>query len=228
MSPGVLSVVSAALRRQWLLAVRRPADTLNPLLFFLVTITLFPLGIGPDPVQLPAFAPGILWIVALLASLMAADGMFLSDYEDGSLEQLLLSPASLYVTSLAYVTSHWLVTGLPLTLLSPLFALMLQLPVQALPALMLSMLLGTALLSLVGSIGAALTVSLKRGGMLISLIIVPLYVPVLIFAASAVRYAAQGLPAGSQLFLLGGMLAFAVAAAPFAIAAGLRISVDAG
>ncbi len=223
-----LSFMSAAIRRQLLLALRRPADSLNPLLFFLVTITLFPLGIGPDPLQLAAFAPGILWIVALLSSLMAADGMFLSDYEDGSLEQLTLSPNSLYLSALAYVSSHWLLTGLPLTLLSPLFGVMLQLPEAAIPTLLISMLLGTALLSLIGSIGAALTVSLKRGGMLVSLIIVPLYVPVLIFAASAVRFAADGFDASSQLFLLAGMLAFALAMAPFAIAAGLRISIDAG
>ena len=220
-------MVQAGLRRQWLLAVRRPSDTLSPLLFFLVTIALFPLGIGPDPQQLSVFAPGILWIVALLAALMAAEGMFVSDYEDGSLEQLLLAPVSLYMSSLASVLSHWLLTGLPLTLLSPVFAVMLQLPGRAMPVLMISMLLGTALLSLVGSIGAALTVSLKRGGLLISLIIVPLYVPVLIFAASAVQAAAQGIDASGQLYLLGGMLALAIAFAPFAIAAGLRISVDA-
>ncbi|MEM0954949.1 MAG: heme exporter protein CcmB [Pseudomonadota bacterium] len=226
--PGLLEVVLASIRRQLVLAVRRPSDTLSPLLFFLVTIALFPLGIGPDPQQLAVFAPGILWIVALLAALMAAEGMFLSDYEDGSLEQLLLAPVSLYMTALASVFSHWLLTGLPLTLLSPVFATMLQLPTGALPVLVLSMLLGTALLSLVGSIGAALTVSLRRGGLLISLIIVPLYVPVLIFATAAVQAAAEGFDASSQLFLLGGMLALAVALAPFAIAAGLRISVDAG
>jgi heme exporter protein B len=218
----------AGLRRQLLLAYRRPVDTVNPLLFFLLVVTLFPLGIGPDPQQLAEFAPGILWIVALLASLMTADGMFRQDYEDGSLEQLLLSPQPLYLSSLAYVGAHWLLTGVPLTLLSPLFATMLQLPPAALPVLLLTMLIGTAILSLIGSIGAALTVSLKRGGMLISLIIVPLYVPVLIFGAGAVRYSAQGFDAQPQLLLLAGMLSLAVALAPFAISAGLRISVDAG
>lgn len=220
--------LGAGLRRQLLLAYRRPVDTVNPLLFFLLVVTLFPLGIGPDPQQLAKFAPGILWIVALLASLMTADGMFRQDYEDGSLEQLLLSPQPLYLSSLAYVGAHWLITGLPLTLLSPLFATMLQLPAAALPTLVASMLLGTAILSLIGSIGAALTVSLKRGGMLISLIIMPLYVPVLIFGAGAVRFAAQGYDAQPQLLLLAGMLSLAVALAPFAISAGLRISVDAG
>ncbi len=225
---SVSAFLRASLKRQLLLAYRRPADTLNPLLFFLLVVTLFPLGIGPEPAQLAEFAPGILWIVALLASLMAAEGMFRQDYEDGSLEQLLLSPQPLYLASLTYTAAHWLVTGLPLTLLSPLFATMLQLPVAALPVLILSMLLGTAVLSLVGSIGAALTVSLKRGGMLISLIIVPLYIPVLIFAAGAVRFAAEGFDPAPQLLLLAGMLSLAVALAPFAISAGLRISVDAG
>lgn len=220
--------LAASLRRQLILAYRRPVDTLNPLLFFLLVVTLFPLGIGPDPGQLAEFAPGILWIVALLASLMAAEGMFRSDYEDGSLEQLVLSPQPLYLSALTYVFAHWLLTGVPLTLLSPIFALMLQLPAAAIPALLLSMLLGTALLSLLGSIGAALTVSLKRGGMLVSLIIVPLYVPVLIFGSSAVRFATQGLDSQPQLLLVGGMLSLAIALAPFAIGAGLRISIDAG
>jgi heme exporter protein B len=218
----------ASLRRQLLLAFRRPAEFLNPILFFLLVVALFPLGIGPDPVQLREFAPGILWIVALLATLMAAETLFRSDYDDGSLEQLLLSPHPLFLSSLSYVVGHWLITGLPLTLLSPVFALMLQLPAAAMGALVASMALGTALLSLIGSIGAALTVSLKRGGMLISLIILPLYVPVLIFGSGAVQFAALGGDPTPQLLLLAGMLSLAIALAPFAIAAGLRISVDAG
>ncbi len=218
----------ASLRRQLRLAFRRPAEFLNPVLFFLLVVALFPLGIGPDPAQLRQFAPGILWIVALLATLMAAETLFRSDYDDGSLEQLLLSPHPLFLSSLSYVLGHWLITGLPLTLLSPVFALMLQLPGEAMGALVASMALGTALLSLVGSIGAALTVSLKRGGMLISLIILPLYVPVLIFGSGAVQFAAQGGDPSPQLLLLAGMLSLAIALAPFAIAAGLRISVDAG
>ncbi len=218
----------ASLRRQLLPALRRPADILNPILFFLLVVALFPLGIGPDPVQLREFAPGILWIVALLATLMAAETLFRGDYDDGSLEQLLLSPQPLFLSSLSYILGHWLITGLPLTLLSPVFAVMLQLPSEARAALVTSMALGTALLSLVGSIGAALTVSLKRGGMLISLIILPLYVPVLIFGAGAVQFAARGGDPTPQLLLLAGMLSLAIALAPLAIAAGLRISVDAG
>lgn len=218
----------ASLRRQLLLAFRRPSEIFNPLLFFLIVVALFPLGIGPDPKQLQQFAPGIMWIVALLATLMAAESLFRSDYEDGSLEQMILAPQPLYLSSLAYVIAHWLITGLPLTLMSPIFAVMLQLPGQAAGVLVLSMGLGTAILSLVGSIGAALTVSLKRGGILISLIIMPLYVPVLIFGSGAVQFAALGNDPSPQLLLLGGMLSMAVALAPFAIAAGLRISVDAG
>ena len=218
----------ASLRRQLLLAFRRPVDTVNPLLFFLLVVALFPLGIGPDPAQLQKFVPGILWIVALLATLMAAEGMFRVDYEDGSLEQLLLAPQPLFLSSLTYVFAHWLITGLPLTLLSPMFAVMLQLPTEALPVLLASMALGTAVLSLIGSIGAALTVSLKRGGMLISLLVIPFYVPVLILGSAAVRFSVLGIDPQPQLLLLAGMLSLAVALAPFAIAAGLRISVDAG
>ena len=172
----LIPFLGASLRRQLLLAFRRPVDTVNPLLFFLIVVVLFPLGIGPDPARLREFAPGILWIVALLATLMAAEGMFRSDYDDGSLEQLLLAPQPLFLSALTYVFAHWLITGLPLTLLSPVFAVMLQLPAKALPVLLVSMALGTAVLSLIGSIGAALTVSLKRGGMLISLLIMPFYV----------------------------------------------------
>ena len=223
-----MSFLLASLRRQLLLACRHPSDIANPLLFFLLVVLMFPLGIGPDPARLQQFAPGILWIVALLAAVMAAEGLFRPDYEDGSLEQLILAPQPLYLSSLACVLAHWLITGLPLTLLSPLFALLLQLPARALPTLLLSMALGTAVLSLVGSIGAALTVSLKRGGILISLLIMPLYVPVLIFASGAVQLAALGNDAGPQLLLLAGMLSMAIALAPFAIAAGLRISVATG
>ncbi|MCZ6831353.1 MAG: heme exporter protein CcmB [Gammaproteobacteria bacterium] len=220
--------LSACLRRQLLLAFRRPLEIANPLLFFLLVVMLFPLGIGPDPRQLAEFAPGILWIVALLATLLAAESLFRVDFEDGTLEQLLLTPQPLYLSCLSYVLAHWLLTGLPLTLVAPLFAVMLQLPPPALPALMLSLLLGTAVLSLVGSIGAALTVGLKRGGLLISLLIIPFYVPVLIFGSGAVQFAALGNSAQPQLLVLGGMLSLAIALAPFAIAAGLRISVDAG
>lgn len=215
------------LRRQLLLAVRRPIEVGNPLLFFAMVIALFPLGLGPAPDQLAGFAPGVLWIVALLSNLLTSDAVFRSDFDDGSLEQLLLAPQPLYLSVLAYIAAHWLVTGLLLAIMSPVFALMLNLPGAAIPALVASLLLGTAILSLVGAIGAALTVGLKRGGMLISLLILPLYMPVLIFGSAAVQAAVSGVPTGPYLAILGAMLCLAIALAPMAVAAGLRISIDA-
>lgn len=215
------------LHRQLVLAIRRPVEIGNPLFFFAMVVALFPLGLGPAPDKLAAFAPGILWIIALLANLLTSDAVFRSDFEDGSLEQLLLSPQPLYLSVLSYICAHWLVTGLLLALASPIFALMLNLPTAALATLFASLLLGTAVLSLVGGIGAALTVGLKRGGMLISLLILPLYMPVLIFGSAAVQAAVTGVPPGPYLAILGAMLCLAIALAPIAMAAGLRISVDA-
>jgi heme exporter protein B len=215
------------LRRQLVLAIRRPIEIGNPLLFFAMVVALFPLGLGPAPDQLAGFAPGILWIIALLSNLLTSDAVFRSDFDDGSLEHLLLSPQPLYLSVLAYILAHWLITGLLLALVSPVFALMLNLPGPAIGALVLSLLLGTGVLSLLGGIGAALTVGLKRGGMLISLLILPLYMPVLIFGSAAVQAAIVGNPPGPFLALLAAMLSLSIALAPLAIAAGLRISVDA-
>jgi heme exporter protein B len=226
-APSNFAFCLRLLRRQLVLAVRRPVEIGNPLLFFVMVVALFPLGLGPAPERLAEFAPGILWIVALLSNLLTSDAVFRSDFDDGALEHLLLSPQPLYLSVLAYILAHWLVTGLLLALVSPIFALMLNLPAAALPALIASLLLGTAVLSLVGGIGAALTVGLKRGGMLISLLILPLYMPVLIFGSAAVQGAVSGAPVGPYLAILGAMLCLAIALAPFAIAAGLRISVDA-
>jgi heme exporter protein B len=215
------------LRRQLVLAFRRPVEIGNPLLFFAMVVALFPLGLGPAPDRLAEFAPGILWIIALLSNLLTSDAVFRSDFEDGSLEQLLLAPQPLYLSVLAYITAHWLITGVLLAAVSPVFALMLNLPGQAVGALIASLLLGTAVLSLVGCIGAALTVGLKRGGMLISLLILPFYMPVLIFGSAAVQAAINAAPVLPYLAILGAMLSLAIALAPLAIAAGLRISVDA-
>lgn len=226
-TPGAAQFCGRLLRRQLVLAVRRPIEIGNPLLFFAMVVALFPLGLGPAPDQLAGFAPGILWIIALLSNLLTSDAVFRSDFEDGSLEQLLLSPQPLFMSVLAYIAAHWLITGLLLALVSPIFALMLNLPGQAVAVLVASLLLGTAVLSLVGCIGAALTVGLKRGGMLISLLILPFYMPVLIFGSAAVNSAVIGVPAGPYLAILGAMLCLAIALAPLAIAAGLRISVDA-
>lgn len=226
-APGTAAFCLTLLRRQLTLAARRPIEIGNPLLFFAMVVALFPLGLGPSPDKLADFAPGILWIIALLSSLLTSDTVFRGDFEDGSLEQLLLAPQPLYVSVLAYIAAHWLITGLLLALVSPLFALMIKLPEQATGALVGSLLLGTAVLSLVGGIGAALTVGLKRGGMLISLLILPFYMPVLIFGSAAVQNAIAGFPAAPYLAILGAMLCLAIALAPLAIAAGLRISIDA-
>ncbi|MEP1471801.1 MAG: heme exporter protein CcmB [Halieaceae bacterium] len=226
-APGIAAFSMRLLRRQLVLAVRRPIEIGNPLLFFAMVVALFPLGLGPAPTQLAQFAPGILWIVALLSNLLTSDAVFRSDFDDGSLEQLLLAPQPLYLSVLAYILAHWLVTGFLLALVSPLFALMVNLPAQAIPTLVAALMLGTGVLSLVGGIGAALTVGLKRGGMLVSLLVLPLYMPVLIFGAAAVNAAITGTPAGPYLAILGAMLSLAIALGPLAIAAGLRISVDA-
>jgi len=226
-TPTTAAFCFTLLRRQLTLAARRPIEIGNPLLFFAMVVALFPLGLGPAPDKLADFAPGILWIIALLSNLLTSDTVFRGDFEDGSLEQLLLAPQPLYMSALAYITAHWLVTGLLLALVSPVFALMLSLPAAAIPALVASLLLGTAVLSLVGGIGAALTVGLKRGGMLIALLILPLYMPVLIFGSAAVHNAVIGVLAGPYLAILGAMLCLAIGLAPVAIAAALRISVDA-
>ena len=224
---GTLAFCRRLLRRQLLLAVRRPVEIGNPLLFFAMVIVLFPLGLGPDPKLLASFAPGILWIIAVLSNLLTSDAVFRSDYDDGSLEQLLLSPQPLYFSVLAYVLAHWFITGVLLAFISPLFALMLGLPAQAMLTLLVSLLMGTAVLSLLGGIGAALTVGLKRGGVLISLLILPLYMPVLIFGSGAVNAAVSGNPGTPYLAIIGAMLCAAVVLAPLAMAAGLRISIDA-
>ena len=214
-------------RRQLTLAVRRPVELLNPLLFFVMVVVLFPLGLGPAPATLGTFAAGILWIVALLATLLGADGLFRSDYDDGSLEQLLLAPQPVYFSVLVYLAVHWLLTGVVLALLSPLFGVMLSLPAEGFGTLALSLLLGSGVMTVLGAIGAALTVGLRRGGVLIALLVAPFYMPVLIFGVSAVEAAVSGTGGGAQLALLAAMFSFAIALGPLAIGAGLRISTDA-
>lgn len=224
---GQHSPYLALLRRQWVLGLRRPAQLLNPLLFFAIVVALFPLGLGPDPQTLAGFSGGILWIVALLANMLGVEGLFRGDFEDGSLEQLLIAPQPLYLLVLPYLLVHWLLTGGLLALVSPLFALMLGLPASGLGTLMLSLLLGAGVMSVVGAIGAALTVGLRRGGMLIALLVTPFYVPVLIFGTAAVGAAVDGRDVGPFLALLGAMFCLAMALGPIAVAAGLRISADA-
>ena len=221
---GAAGAFVGVLRRDLQLAIRRRSELLNPLFFFILVVSLFPLGIGPDPGVLALIAPGVIWVAALLATLLGLERLFRSDYEDGSLEQFLLSPQPLTLLVLAKVLAHWLLTGLPLLLISPLLGVLLHLPGSAITVLPLSLLLGSPALSLIGAIGVALTVSLRRGSVLLTLLVLPLYVPVLIFGTSAVAAAAQGLPISGQLALLGAVLALALSLAPVAIAAGLRIN----
>ncbi len=225
-SPGLFSSFNATLKRDLVLAYHNRGELFNPLIFFLIVITMVPLGITPDPALLAKLAPGMIWVVALLATLLSLDGLFKSDFEDGSLEQYLISPQPLYLVVLAKTLVHWLVTGLPLTLMAPLLGVMLSLPGGGFGPLILSLMLGTATLSLVGAIGAALTVGLRKGGLLLSLIIMPLYAPVLIFGASAVASAADNSPYTAQLAVLGAFMALATLSAPFAAAGALRVSAN--
>ena len=221
-----MSVLTATLRREWQLAWRNLADAINPAAFFLMVIALVPLGVSAESTRLAALAPGMLWVAALLASLLSADMLFRRDYDDGMLEQYLLLPAHLYSVVWIKVLVHWLFAGLPLVLLSPLLGGMLSLPVVAMPVTMLALALGTLSLSLIGAIGASLTVSLRRGGLLIAVIVLPLYIPVLIFATSAIDAAGMGLPYGGQLAILAAMLVGALTLTPLAVSAALRVSLN--
>ncbi len=214
------------LKRDLTLSIRRRAEAVNPLLFFVIVITLFPLGVGARPQLLQAIAPGVIWVAALLATMLSLDSMFRSDFEDGSLEQLLLSAHPVSVLVLAKVGAHWLVTGAPLMLVAPLLAALLGLPSQGMLTLLITLLLGTPVLSLIGAIGVALTVGLRRGGIILSLLVLPLYVPILIFASNAVELAATGISVTPQLSLLAALLALALTLAPLPTAAALRISLS--
>ncbi|HBM10617.1 heme exporter protein CcmB [Pseudomonas sp. Choline-3u-10] len=219
------NVFTLLLARESRLLFRRPAELANPLVFFALVIALFPLAVGPESQLLQTISPGLIWVAALLAVLLSLDGLFRSDFEDGSLEQWVVSPHPLALLVLAKVLAHWMFSGLALVLLAPLLGLMLGMPVSALPVLLMSLLLGTPVLSLLGAVGAALTVGLKRGGLLLALLILPLYIPVLILGSGALQAALQGLPALGYLLWLSSLTALAVTLTPFAIAAGLRISV---
>lgn len=220
------SIYGALLRRQLTLALRRPVQLLNPALFFAIVIVLFPLGLGPAPDTLSMFAGGILWIVALLANMLGAETLFQGDYDDGSLDQLLIAEQPLYFLVMPYLLVQWLLSGVLLALLAPLFALMLGLPQQGIVVLMASLALGSGVMSVLGAIGAALTVGLRRGGMLIALLVTPFYMPVLIFGSGAVSAAVDGLVFAPYLAILGAMFSLALALGPAAISAALRISAD--
>jgi heme exporter protein B len=214
------------LRRDLTLAFRNRAEFANPLLFFVLVITLFPLAIGAIPELLSRIAPGIIWVAALLAAMLSLDSIFRSDFDDGSLEQLLMSAHPMPLLVLAKVSAHWLVTGLPLLLVSPVLAEMLGMPQEAQGILMLTILIGTPILSLIGSIGVALTVGLPKGGILLSLLVLPLYVPILIFASSAIEGAAGGLDVSAQIYMLLAFLFLAISLSPVAAAASLKMSMS--
>jgi heme exporter protein B len=222
----MLRALLCVVRRDLLLAFRRRSDVLSTLFFFIIVATLFPLGVGPEPAMLRTMAPGILWVAALLASMLALNRLFALDHADGTLEQMLLASEPLTLIVLGKVLAHWLVSGLPLVLLAPLLAVQFDLPADAIAVLSFSLLLGTPVLSLIGAIGAALTLGVRGGGVLVALLVLPLYIPVLIFGAGAVGAQASGLGASAHLLLLGGLLAGAAALAPWATAAALRVSLD--
>ena len=215
---------SAYLRRDLLLAYRRRGEVASPVIFFVMVATLIPLGVTPEPDSLKEMAPGIIWVMALLATLLSAEGLFVSDYKDGSLEQLLISPNLLVMPIFGKVTAHWITTGLPLTLASLLIALMLSLPSVAYLPMMAGLALGTGCLSFLAAIGAALTVSLQKGSLLLTLIVMPLYMPVIIFGSAVVQYSIDGMAWSGPLAMLGAMLTAAIALCPLAIAAVLRLT----
>ena len=220
----MLAALAGIIDRDLRLALRRKGDVAQVLVFFVIVASLFPLGTGAEPNQLRAMGPGVVWVAALLAALLSLNRLFAADYADGSLEQMLIAAHPLAVTVVGKTVAHWLTTGLPLTVLAPLLGLQYGLPPAALGALAASLALGTPVLSLIGAVGVALTVGLRRGGMILSLLVLPLYVPLLIFAASAVDTAAAGLPVTAHLSLISALLVLALSLSPVATAAALRIS----
>src|SRR3954467_274689 len=222
----MLAIARTLVARDLLLAMRRKSDVATALLFFVIVASLFPLGIGAEPNQLRAIAPGVIWVAALLSSMLSLSRLFAGDHADGTLEQMLLGAAPLGVVVAAKSLAHWLVSGLPLVAIAPLIALQYDLSASLYGVLALSLLLGTPVLSMLGAIGAALTLGLRGGGVLLSLLVLPLYVPVLILGAGAVEMAAAGLSPQGQLLLLAAMLIVAAAFAPWATAAALRISLE--
>lgn len=222
----MLRVLLWVIRRDLLLAFRRRSDVLTTLVFFVIVATLFPFGVGPEVGLLRAMGPGILWVATLLASMLALARLFALDYADGTLEQMLLSAEPLAVIVIGKIAAHWLVSGLPLVVLTPLLAVQYDLPPEQIGILVASLVIGTPILSLIGAIGAALTLGVRGGGALVALLVLPLYIPVLIFGAGAVGAEASGIGGSANLLLLGGLLAGAAALAPWATGAALRIAVE--
>ena len=222
----MLRTIFALLRRDVRLAVRHGGESLMPLLFLFAVVILVPLGVGPGPNLLATIAPGMVWVAALLASLLALEGLFRPDLEDGTLEQWWTAPAPVGLLVATRLFSHWLVTGVPVIVFAPLAAQMLYLPHEALPILLLSLVIGTPILSLIGGLAAALTLGTKRGSVLLSILIFPLVVPVLIFATGAVSAAADGLSSQAHLGLLTSLLILAVVLAPVATTAALKLNIE--
>ncbi|GAB3290159.1 heme exporter protein CcmB [Pseudidiomarina andamanensis] len=219
-------LLSAIMRRDLAVALRRRSDVINPLLFVIIVVTLFPLAVGPGPDVLGRIATGVIWVAALLSSLLGSERLFRDDFLDGNLEQLVLSPAPLPFLALGKIIVHWLLSGLPLVILAPLCALLLKLPFEAWGTLMLTLLVGTPMLSAMTAVGAALTVSLGRGGALLSLLLLPLFIPLLIFAAAAVESTLVGTSAYGQVLLLAGLMLLTLTLAPLAVAAAIRVSIN--
>ena len=221
-----MTALLTIVRRDMLLVMRRKSEVLTALFFFVIVTSLFPLGIGPEPALLRKIAPGVLWVAALLATMLGLQRMFAADHADGTLEQMALSPTPLVVLVTGKIIAHWLVSGLPLVLIAPVLGLQFDLDASALGVLMLALLLGTPLLSFIGAIGAALTLGVRGGGVLVSLLVLPLYVPALIFGAGAVDAHIAGLGANAQLSLLAALLVLAGFFAPWAATAALRIALE--
>ncbi len=223
---NTLQIVLVLLRRELTLAMRRRGDVLTVLFFFVIVASLFPLGVGPDPKLLRLMGGGVVWVAALLAAMLSLGRMFASDYADGTLEQMVLTPTPPVVWITGKMLAHWLVSGVPLILVAPVLGVQFGLSSEALGVLVFSLLLGTPVLSLIGAIGAALTLGLRGGGVLVSLLVLPLYIPVLIFGAGAVDGAMSGLGSEAHLSLLGGILILAFMLTPWAVSAALRISME--
>jgi heme exporter protein B len=222
----MLEALRCIVRRDLLIALRQRSDAATALLFFVIVASLFPLGVGAEPNLLRSIAPGVIWVAALLSSMLSLARLFAADHADGTLEQIVLGAAPLGVVAAAKTFAHWLIAGFPLVLIAPLIALQYDLAPSLYGVLALSLLLGTPVLSLIGAIGAALTLGLRGGGVLLSLLVLPLYVPVLIMGAGSVEMASAGLGGQGQLLLLGALLVGAAALAPWGIAAALRISTE--
>ena len=222
----MLNLILAMIRRDLRLALRRRADIVSALFFFIIVVSLFPLGVGPEPELLRKLAPGVLWVAALLATMLSLPRLFADDHRDGTLEQLALAPQPLALVVLGKVLAHWLVSGLPLAILAPALGLQFGLSTEALWVLCLSLLIGTPALSGIGAIGAALTLGVRGGGVLLSLLVLPLYIPVLIFGAGAVDATVVGLGAQAHLSLLGALTLGGIFFAPWPTAAALRIALE--